>query len=379
LNGTGVGVTEIEHGSAGPVATPCTTTVAASASLAGGSTQKAANIALALYDPGATPAVANVSFTTSSGNVAPPAFQGLAIGAGQVVVENVGQYLPQQQNIATMVQATGGRIVVGEMGSDVLQMQRTLDFSTGIANSARTWYLPPAPSGSTATQSYLVVNTSSRSTEVALRTASGGGSLGAATALRSVAPGGTVQFNLARDTAPGSLRWAQVSVGSGAGVIVERSLLIPKAIGVPAILTQPPGDKTKATRSSFQLPARVAPGESEMAGTPFLAKGWLLGGGESDAAASEIVTFANPSGHEVTVHLTALGADAATTAALGNLSTIGLAPHSLLPVDLSGIVTDAPALTLLVKASAPVDCGAYLYARGKGSVGFSSSAAIPLA
>ncbi|HVB06875.1 MAG TPA: DUF5719 family protein [Acidimicrobiales bacterium] len=379
LDSRGVGVTEIEHGSAGPVATACTTSVGTNATVAGGATTKAANIALALYDPGATPAVANVSFTTSSGsNVAPPAFQGLAIGAGQLIVENVGEYLPEQQAVTSFVASSGGRIVVGEMDSDVLQHARTLAFSSGIATAARDWYLPPVPSGGAATLSLLVVNTSTRAAEVAVHTASTSGFLGAATTVRQVAAGATAQFNLARDPSPGALRWGHVSVTAGDGVVVERSLVIPRATAVPALLSAPPKGAARA-RSAYQLPPTVPAGESSEEGTPLLARGWLLGGGESDASAGEVVTFANPGDAPLTVHLSALGADQRTRASLARVARIGLAPHSVLALDLSGVVAGAPALTLVARADGSFECGADLYARGKGSVGFNSSAAIPLA
>ncbi len=376
LNGLGVGVSEIEHGPAGAVSSPCTTTISSSAAIVGGSTRQAANVALALFDPGATPAVAHVSFSTGVSSVSPPAFQGIAIGAGQVVVENVGEFLPQQQTLATMVQSTGGRIVVGTMNSDVLGHARTLGFSSGVATPSRTWLLPPAPSGGAAAQSYLVLNTSPRTTEVALRTAASGASLGPATVLRDVLSGehGRVQPRPRRRTR-GALRWGEVTASNGTAIVVERSLVIPRPISVPELLSAP----GSAARSPLLLPATVPSGLSEVAGTPLPAEGWLLTGGESDAATGEIVTLVNPGDGRVQVHLQALDASGRTNAAIARIGTITLAPRSVVPVDLGASVRSARALALVVRADGAVGCGAYLYAKGSsGSVGFNASAAIPL-
>ncbi len=89
-NGTGVGVEEVIDSPTGREAAACVGRANSVQYLAGGSTKGASDIALAIYDPGATPSVANVSFATSSGNVAPLAYQGLPIGAGQVAVVDVG-------------------------------------------------------------------------------------------------------------------------------------------------------------------------------------------------------------------------------------------------------------------------------------------------
>ena len=378
LDGLGVGVSEIEHGPAGPVSAPCTTAISDNASIAGGSTHLANNVALALYDPGATPAVANVSFATPSGVVAPPAFQGIPIGAGQLVVENVGQYVVQQTSLATTVMSSGGRIVIGTMDSGVVDRERTMALQSGVGSSTGAWYLPPAPSGASAAQSFVVYNSSAHSTKVALRTAANGSTLSIATTLKQIAPGSTAQFNLARDAGPGALRWAEVSASGGAAIVVSRGLEIASAIGVPSS-----GPKQVShghvVRSAYLLPARVPPGTSETGGSPQLSRGWLLSGGESDASASEVVTFANPSADQVQVSVHAVGASSAVQKALARLGQIGLAPHSVLPVDLASLTVTAPALTLVVRASGSIACGADLYARGSsGSVGFNASAAIPV-
>jgi hypothetical protein len=381
LNGLGVGVTEIEHGPSGPVTEPCTANVSSTAYLAGGATASAANIALSLFDPGATPAVANVSFATPSGSVAPPAFQGVSINAGQLVVLNVGQFLPSQGTVATTVSSSGGRIVVGALATNVLAKQRTLAFMTGLASPERSWYLAPAPSGSSATQSYLVLNTSTRPTKVTLRLGSNFGT-GTALVSQTVAPGATALLGAARDQSPASLRWGSLTASDGAAIVVERETLIPSALQRPALV---PVRKAKngplvAPRASpVGLPSRVPPGIGLSTGTPLLAKRWLLGGGESDASASEIVTVANPTDSTVTLHLVALDVPAGVSGALSHLPALQVSPQGALAIDLSGTLGRVGQLTLEVQASTPVSVGSVLYARGSsGSVGFNASAGIPV-
>ena len=93
LNQAGVGVSEVVHGALGVTSAPCVTHAGPNAYIAVGSTKDPANVTLALYDPGSTPAVASLSFATSSGPVTPPIFQGLSVLSGQVILVNVGHYV----------------------------------------------------------------------------------------------------------------------------------------------------------------------------------------------------------------------------------------------------------------------------------------------
>ena len=66
---------------------------------------------LALFDPSAPEAVVDISFLTAAGLVTPQAYQGLVVPAGQLVVENVGQFVQSASDIATLVTAQSGALV----------------------------------------------------------------------------------------------------------------------------------------------------------------------------------------------------------------------------------------------------------------------------
>ena len=70
---------------------------------------------VAIYNPFATPAVVDVSALTASGEVVPGNFQGIIVGPGQTTVINLDRVIPPTSNLAVVVRARSGRIVVGSL------------------------------------------------------------------------------------------------------------------------------------------------------------------------------------------------------------------------------------------------------------------------
>lgn len=107
----------VDQGVAGPGGwdlSPCASRTSGQWSFAGGSTASGNLLSLALFNPAATEAVANVSFLTPDGLVTPQNYQGLEIPAGQLVVENVGDFVQNVATIATLVTAQAGSLVSSE-------------------------------------------------------------------------------------------------------------------------------------------------------------------------------------------------------------------------------------------------------------------------
>ncbi len=75
--------------------------------------QDSANIAI--YNPFATPAVVDVSALTASGEVVPGNYQGIIVGPGQTKIINLDRVIPPTSNLAVVVRARSGRIVVGSL------------------------------------------------------------------------------------------------------------------------------------------------------------------------------------------------------------------------------------------------------------------------
>jgi len=70
---------------------------------------------LDLYNPTSTDAVMNVSFLTASTVITPSAYQGLVVPAGHLVAENVGDFVQNQSEIATLVSAQSTAVVADEL------------------------------------------------------------------------------------------------------------------------------------------------------------------------------------------------------------------------------------------------------------------------
>ena len=114
--GGGVVASQVVSGANGWTTAPCASRIASEWDFAGGSTTTGNTLTLSLYNPAATEAVVNVSFLTGQGLVTPQKYQGLEVPAGQLVEENVGDYVQgsSASTIATMVVAQAGGLVSSE-------------------------------------------------------------------------------------------------------------------------------------------------------------------------------------------------------------------------------------------------------------------------
>jgi hypothetical protein len=113
--GGGVSVNQVVAGSGGWSTAPCASQISDRWAFAGGATTPGNALTLALFNPAVTQAVVNVSFLTAGGLIAPQAYQGLTVPSGGLVVENVGDFVQNAQNIATIVTAQSGGLVGYEL------------------------------------------------------------------------------------------------------------------------------------------------------------------------------------------------------------------------------------------------------------------------
>ncbi len=391
VNGSGAAVDELVHGSEGVSATPCSQSPAPSAYFAAGSTQGASNLSLGVYDPGATPAVVDVSFVTSSGTVAPPAFQDMSVGPGQVVVLDVGHYVPSEAAVATLVHSTGGGVAAGTLLTAVVGHALMTSLVDGVDGSARSWLVPAGPTGERMASSFSVLNPGCRKTLVHLQLGAGGT---AAELTASVPAHGLVTLRPGLAGDGGAMSWATVR-SSGAPVVVARETLV---------IPQPPTREVTARRAaarpspaqatgSAQAPTSVAAAATAAAARPPSAQAapvllagvavtsgvtaaaptWVLPGGESDARTSEVVVIQNPSRRPARVEVERLAAlrGAVPIAAVPPLE---VQPGEVVSVDMADVVRSDGTLPLLVKASRPVVAGEMLY--GRITAGFTLPAAI---
>ncbi|MCU1493008.1 MAG: hypothetical protein JWO62_772 [Acidimicrobiaceae bacterium] len=404
-NGSGIAVEELVHGASGVSASPCTDRTSAVDYLASGSTLGASNLSLAVFDPGATPAVVGVSFVTSSGPISPPAFQGLSVGAGQLQVLNVGHYLPEKAVVATIVTATGGHVVAGALVTAVTHRVVLSSVTTATPSASSSWLVPAVPTGSASTSTFNVLNPGSRAAKVLLRlgTSSAGSEL-----TTVVPPHAVVALTPGGEASPGAMRWASVK-STGAAVVVSRETVVSQAIVNRAALKLAAAKKAaakaaaaKASRAARAAKARVAatqrkhgsrsttppttttttttvvpyatvsalpivqPGVAVTSGVSAPATRWVLPGGESDATTSEVVVIDNTSRAEARVRIDQL--DGSGSGPFGSTSfpampPLSVAPGAILTVDMATVVGGDGALAMLVSSSQPIVAGELLYSR----------------
>jgi hypothetical protein len=113
--GGGVTANQVVTGTGGWSPAPCASQVSTSWYFAGGSTTPGNAMTLDLFNPTSTDAAMNVSFLTASGIISPSNYQGLVVPAGHLVAENVGDFVQNNPEIATIVSAQSTAIVAYEL------------------------------------------------------------------------------------------------------------------------------------------------------------------------------------------------------------------------------------------------------------------------
>lgn len=404
VDGSGVAVDELVHGVHGVSASPCLDHLSSVSYLAAGSTSGADNFSLAILDPGATPAVVDVSFAVGATDVAPPAFQGLTIGAGQLQVLDVGHYLPSRPVVATTVTSTGGRIVAGSLVTAVVGHSLLSSLLTGVSSSARSWLLPAGPAGGSSASVFSILDPGSRPASVRLGV---GTSSGARADLRATVPAhGVVTLAPGIASSQLTMRWA--SVDSSAGVVVAReSFVVAPVPGLVAparlhvrrrIPARAARVHARVAKSALRAPVRavrsattstststtaaprsvsgVAPlaavralpsglaGVAVTSGVAEPARVWVLPGGESDANTGEDVVVDNVSSRTATVQVEQLGARTGGPATpFAAMPTLVVRPGGILTVDMSAVTGADGTLPLVVSATRRVVVAEMLYAR----------------
>lgn len=378
--GASVGVEETSSGPSGSTAGSCATAPARRQYLALGSTLGGRNIALALYNPTSTPAVANVEVSTGSAasSIAleqPAAFQGIPLGAGQLEVLDVGHWLPGRRLVATEVNTSGGGVVAGELLS--VPSTTGVEMSSlvgGIQLAGPSWSFAAAPSGTRAPMSFAIFNPSSRSAAVKLLLESpraswhetvsvpSGGvadvvgpiSNTVPTLLPKAVPKRALHaeqravalaraFLAARETP--QMPSARVFSVSGVPIVVEESLTVLPGVDARVVrlnltarrivvasgaaraarrASAAAASSRRAARAVSMLPT-LAPGTASSSGEAAPGKVWLFAAGESSRRTGELLSITNPGSTVARVVVTRLTARIAT----GSSSPSGSAAASV--------------------------------------------------
>jgi hypothetical protein len=141
FSGGGIVATQAASGPNGWSTAPCAARIASEWAFAGGSTTAGNTLTLSLFNPAATEAVVNVSFLTEAGVVTPQQYQGLVVPPGQLVEENVGDYVPNATDIATLVAAQAGGLVSTEFQQVSSGATGGVSLRLGSPQLSTTWRL----------------------------------------------------------------------------------------------------------------------------------------------------------------------------------------------------------------------------------------------
>jgi hypothetical protein len=361
--GEGLSVVELLHGPFGPVAAPCAAATASTEYLLAGDTRKTDLVDVALFDPGATPAVASLSFATATGRTAPPTFQGVPVGAGQLVVLPLAERVPFQSELAVTVSSSGGTLAVGALDETHFAGASFVALETAARQDAAHWFFPTAPAGASASQTIDLFNPHRLPAHVELGFLPEGGS-GRFGVI--VPPGGLSRVSLPGGTAARTLGAPEVVSTNGVRVVAARELRIAALIEAAQLPSSNPA--RRAARALVLVP-RLPIAYTVTEGVAAPERRWVLGGGEEDSSVGTFVEITDPT----------------ASAASVTVEPIGPAPawRRVVPLPAGGSavlnLADQPAASgrfaLRVAATAPVVVDGALYA--KGSVGFTSPAAIP--
>jgi hypothetical protein len=113
---------------------------------------------LSLFNPTASDASVNISFFTNSGLITPQAYQGLTIPAGRMVVENVGDFVQNAPEIATLVTAQAGGLVSTEFQQLASGSIGGLSLRLGAPDPSAVWRFAQTTDTSGSTVTFYLAN-----------------------------------------------------------------------------------------------------------------------------------------------------------------------------------------------------------------------------
>lgn len=162
ISGGGVVGVEITKGDTGEA--PCISTGVTNWFATGFDTTVGSSTELSVYNPTATPAVFNVATYSSAGYVAPPKFQGYAVGAHAQVELDLGTQLVNATNIGVHVRVLRGTLdIVG-----VQQSGTTVSLNAGTATPLRSAVFPRVTTAQNAVAQIRLSNPGPDPAQVAL-------------------------------------------------------------------------------------------------------------------------------------------------------------------------------------------------------------------
>ncbi|MGH9297276.1 MAG: DUF5719 family protein [Acidimicrobiales bacterium] len=163
----------------------CGLGAAMSGALVTAGTSGSSEVRLSIFNPAATPAVADVELAAPSGVALPQSPQGIPIPPQSLVVAKLSRDAVQEQRLAVLVTATAGRISVGEqsdtqttfrigLGRGAAVQEAGATFGVGIGRALTHWVLPLGLTGATRTATLEIFNPGVRPAPVVVTSSEAG-------------------------------------------------------------------------------------------------------------------------------------------------------------------------------------------------------------
>lgn len=340
---------------AAPLQSPCATGATSTSYIASGSTAGRSAVAVSLFNPTATPAVAAISVATPAGVTAPPMLQGVIVQPYSVQVFALGRSVVQQPTLAVTETTSAGRLVFGALESvesDVTAATsiRGGGLAVGVASPEETWTMTPGLELTGRTVSVRIFDPGSRAASVTVTCPVTGKP--AIELTSTVAAGRVRDLELpfaalapSRTGAPAALPAGPITVRSaqGVGVVVSRQTVEQTGLHAETVAVLSPSARAA---TAWVLPVSAAPA--------------VLGSGVTAAGG---IVVANDGAQPAVVQVVQLPASG--SANLSRLRTFSLAPGVTSAVGLrlppkSGAATAG----IEVLASSPVLVEGDFYALG---------------
>jgi hypothetical protein len=262
LDGGVVAVSQLVQSPLGWSMAPCASSTAPDWYFAHGATAQGGGLILSLFNPTATDAVVNVALVSStSGYLAPAAYQGIDVPSGSLVTENIGDHAPDDAAIATEVSALSGAVVATELQSVGTTGDGGLSLTLGSPAPAGQWFFPQSTGIPGGTVAFHVLNPTTRPALVSVAI---GLPLGAAAEpLTMHVPAQSLTTLVAEDQTriPTQTSYALTFTSRNTGIVVSREVTAPKGAPAP---TPEVGDVPGLPGGSgrWLVPSLVLPGSA---------------------------------------------------------------------------------------------------------------------
>lgn len=339
IDGGGVAVTQLVDGTTGRETSECATSASDTWHVASGTTTSDAALYYAIFNPFPDEAILDMTFETmsvdgdgnfvSDGTRNPEAFQGFVVPGGSVRLVNIGEVVTRRALVSGSITARTGRVVVDRVQAYGGQAGvRGLAVSLAEPVGAESWFFPAGPAAEGIRERYVVYNPSDTEATVDLEVIVDDPATNGSVEPFELDVPGRSAVTLSTD----SPQWSHVpTVGHS---VVVRSLNGVAIVAERTIVVEDPAGE---------------PGVAATAGTPLLARTWVVPTGSLASAPGNQLSLVNPD-PEATAVVTLRGV---ADGEVFEIDELELTPGQRLSVRIDDL-TDRESFVLLAESSQPV-------------------------